>query len=456
MTLARCAVLLALACMPACSTVRVELPECPFKLRGECVGVPMGAVCEDEFCTEGASCVRVIEVHDDAELAAGVASASSGDCLALARGAYTSVTLPQGVSLLGRSASSTSVEGVTVRGGTGALIRGIEIRAGGLSVAGGAELTVHAVRVKGSAGDGIIVEENARLWMSRSEVVSPAARGIRGVDFGHMVITGSAVGSAPAAGFWAQCGMGCDCPARPPVAIEHSLIQRPGTYGLALIGVSVSIENSDVNDTVAGLDFQIGAAVAASGCTELTLSDVHVVKSAGVGLLVNESSAQLGVEGSGISVSNASQGVVITQVGADQRVDMVEATIEDSAGVGVCIGGFSSLVSIKDSSIARTRMVLLPLSPGGSAEVGDGLEWTAESQVQIDGLNVKGSQRESVLIDGPVAEGSRIENLTLSGGDEQKGIKQQKVLNDSDAPEVGPGVPPVQQSPEPLWSLPCP
>jgi len=135
---------------------------------------------------------------------------------------------------------------------------------------------------------------------------------------------------------------------------------------------------------------------------------------------------------------------------------MVEAAIEDNGGLGICVGGFSAHVSIQDSSISRTHTILVPLAPAGSAEIGDGIEWTAGSEVRIDGLTLRSSERQSILIDGPVPASSRIDNLVLAGGDEDKGIVQQKVLNSSDAPVVGPGVPPVKQEYEPLWDLACP
>ncbi|HZO16219.1 MAG TPA: hypothetical protein VFB62_23255 [Polyangiaceae bacterium] len=451
----RATVLLALCC--ACGgSVRVEQPQCPYELRGECVGVPMSSVCPDDFCTEDASCTQVVEVSDDQALAAALADASPGTCLALAPGDYQQVALPEGVSLLGRSADDVRVLGVTVGGGSGALLRGIEIGMSGLVVDGHADLTMHAVRVARSSFDGIRLEGNARLAMSRSEVVAPGERGIRAVDLGALVMTYSALSDTPVAGLWAQCAMGCDCPEAPPVALERVLVKGAGTYGLALIGVSARLQTSDVLDTRPGPDFQMGAGLGASGCSEVTLEDVHIDKSAGVGLLIDESDAELGVKGAGIVVARASQGVIITHIASQQQVSMVEAAIEDNGGLGICVGGFSAHVSIQDSSISRTHTILVPLAPAGSAEIGDGIEWTAGSEVRIDGLTLRSSERQSILIDGPVPASSRIDNLVLAGGDEDKGIVQQKVLNSSDAPVVGPGVPPVKQEYEPLWDLACP
>ena len=67
------------------------------------------------------------------------------------------------------------------------------------------------------------------------------------------------------------------------------------------------------------------------------------------------------------------------------------------------------------------------------------------ARLQIDGLSVSGSARQSILIDGPVASGSSVAHVTLAGGDEKKGIVEQN-FSGGTAPAVGAGAPQVTQS----------
>jgi hypothetical protein len=157
-----------------------------------------------------------------------------------------------------------------------------------------------------------------------------------------------------------------------------------------------------------------------------------------------------------VKVSGAMQAVIVTHIGSDQQVDIEGAELVDNAGLSFCVGGFSSQVRLRDSLIRRTAMAQVPSSLGQVVSIGDGVEWTAGSELSIDGLVIEASARQSLLIDGPVPPTSRIANLELRGGDEDLGILQQKVLNASQAPEVGPGSPPVTQTLEPIWQVICP
>src|SRR5689334_21825510 len=75
------------------------------KVAGVCAGVPADDVCGNDTCTS------VIDVASDADLQAKAKAAAQGACLALAPGKDKTVTLPGGVSLLGRSAADVTVNG---------------------------------------------------------------------------------------------------------------------------------------------------------------------------------------------------------------------------------------------------------------------------------------------------------------------------------------------------------
>jgi hypothetical protein len=85
--------------------------------------------------------------------------------------------------------------------------------------------------------------------------------------------------------------------------------------------------------------------------------------------------------------------------------------------------------------------------------VGDGLDWLAASQLTIDGLTVSGSARQSVLIDGPVADGSSVARITLEGNDATLGILQQGLSPGGAQPEVGPDVPAIRTEPDRLFPI---
>jgi hypothetical protein len=103
------------------------------------------------------------------------------------------------------------------------------------------------------------------------------------------------------------------------------------------------------------------------------------------------------------------------------------------------------------SAVKKTSLVSVLVEGGGSKDVGDGLLWLGATQIAIDGLALESNARASVVIDGD-ASGS-MKNVTLSGGDEQKGIVQQDYAGGSQ-PQVGAGAPAITTSPTAMFSLP--
>jgi hypothetical protein len=75
--------------------------------------------------------------------------------------------------------------------------------------------------------------------------------------------------------------------------------------------------------------------------------------------------------------------------------------------------------------VSGTTTKALPVKGqlGSVQEVGHGIAWLDGSEVTVTGVTLSGNARASVLIDGE-ATGS-LSDLTLTGGDEQKGVVQQ-------------------------------
>jgi hypothetical protein len=435
--------------------------ECRYDYRGECIGVPLGPLCEDSVCTDGVDCSQVVTVASDGELDAAIRSASAGTCITLEPGDYVSTArLPAGVSLLGQTADTVRVQGVEMVDGGGAVLRGVST--GRLLIEGGTSAVVFGVRVEGSSDDAIRVQGNASVSLQRSEVLSGAGIGVRGIDHAWLSMERSVVLDTEGPGIWGQCGTGCDCPGVSTISLHHVRVERAGGFGVALLGIIGTIDGIELLDTRTGADFAAGGGLSISDCSEVVADAVRVAKSSFFGVLVDHSSAQLGASlaggdaGEGLDVSGTSTGMVISGVQTGQRVSVHGAKLHDNAGLGFCVGGFSTDVSIFDSSVSNTSEITLPSGTGTAAKVGDGLQWTTGTRLVVDGLSLSGSQRQSVLINGAVLPGSRIDNLSLTGGDESTGILQQQVSSPSDAPEIGPGVPPVQQASAATLDVACP
>jgi hypothetical protein len=136
-----------------CASIAVVPVDCEEEHRvGDvCAGVPPGPVCDEDYWTEGVPCAVVHQVDSGASFAAAVGSAQAGSCIALAPGAYGSVILPPGVSLLGGGADCVTLAGIEVSG-EGVVVRGVTITAGSLQVRDGST-TAEMIRIVDSLED---------------------------------------------------------------------------------------------------------------------------------------------------------------------------------------------------------------------------------------------------------------------------------------------------------------
>jgi parallel beta helix pectate lyase-like protein len=410
---------------------------------GVCAGVPSQPLCEESVCTTG-SCSQVIQVTSQAELDAAIANASDGTCIALSPGSYGSVILPVGVSLFGHFHADTSVAAVTVLGGSDVRLRGFGVDGGTVTTSSG---TAHidAVRISNSSGSGVVVNTGASTSIEHSTIELAGRYGIEAfnvddVQVRSTVIAGNSTSGGP--GMWVQREMGCMGSGTVSATIEDSVLRGNKLVGLSLVGVSATIDNVAVRQSQVGPNFDAGGGVSISGCSTVTANALEVSDSADFGVLIDSSTVTLSTP----TVTNNLRGVWIQNVTGSVTVD--HATISNNTGVGVGIDGMSSSVTVQDSTITDTQMISLPVLVGGvsagAEEVGDGLAWLGNSFAIIENVSISTSARASVLIDGEVVMGSSITNLTLAGGDEQKGIVQQNLPMNGQQPNtsMSPGVMP--------------
>jgi hypothetical protein len=332
------------------------------------------------------------------------------------------------------------------------MVRGLTVGAGGVHVMGTTDAQLDAVRVAGATGDGIEAAAGSRLTVSRSTVQNAGRYSVSAFDVGAITLQTTVLEQGGGPGLWAQCATGCDCQSTVDVTLEDTVIRGARLVGLSLVGVDATVSNVIIRDGAVDGAFVPSGGASVSGCAVLTASALQVLDNSGFGVLVDDASATFQPNGSGSSldVAGNQRGLWLQHIGQSESQQLLldGATVSDNSGVGLGISGGSVGVTIRSSAIATTTSVTLPVMIDGVSQgaqsVGDGLNWLDGSQVTIDGLTVSASARASVLIDGEVGVGSSIATVTLSGGDELKGILQQNFTTGAEQPTVGTNAPPVE------------
>jgi hypothetical protein len=387
---------------------------------GVCVGVAEAAVCGVNRCTEGVSCASTIDVKDDGELEAAIASATAGTCISLSPGAYGPASLPGGVSLLGKSAADVAVEGVTLNEGVGAVVRGLTIGAGGLKISGATGAQVISVLIADSAVEGINVAPGSAAKIISSTVRGSSRYGLRVADGAAVTLDTSIIEGSEGPGIWSACSTACAaCTAPPKISVTSSIIRDNHVGGVALFTTWATLENVDIRRTKPGAKWH----------------------------------SEMG--GGGLSVMSL-MGVWVQNVAAPQSVVLTRARIDGNKAVGVGTSGSTRGFIFRRSTVQNTLLQAVPAesggSPIGSTMVGDGFVWRDNSSVTIEAIEFSNNARTSILVDGP-AEGS-ISSLQLSGGDEQKGIVIQNVTGKDAKPDVDEGAAPLNTSKYETFAIP--
>ena len=427
------------------------------EIRGQCAGVPQAALCDEDACTDGVECAETVTAGDDSALASALTGAAAGTCIALAPGSYGAVTLPAGVRLLGKSADSVSVESITLGPGNGGVVRGVSVGAGGIVVQGKGA-TIESVRVLGAEMAGIDVANEAAVTVRGSTIEGGSRYGITAADGATVTVENTLVEGNDGPGVWAACSADCDCAAPPDLVMKSSIVRDNHVGGIVLFGSMMLLEAVDVTGTLVGDDFAYGlggGGVSVAGCSRLTARDLHVFDSQSYGLLIDDSNATVGdpTGATSIEVSGNAIGVWAQHISqsAPQTVTLDGLTVDDNAGVGIGAAGDSVGLIICKTAVTRTKMSDLYVAGGGSQQVGDGLLWLDGSEITIDSLSLGGSARASVVIDGEAT--GAMSNITLSDGDEAKGIVQQGYSGGAQ-PTTDEGAPPITTSPDALFAIP--
>ncbi len=417
-------------------------------IHGVCAGVPPAPVCDEGSCTTGVDCASTIPVGDDAGLTSAAASASPGACIVLSPGAYGPVSLPGGVSLLGKSADDVMVQGVVMGAGNGAVVRGLAVGSGGLRLAGATGARVESVRVAGSANAGVELEEGASATIVTSAVEDSERYGIHSVDSTTLTLDRVVVSGSQGPAIWTECVAGCACAleAIPWVDAGTSIVRDNHLTGVALFGASAKLTDVDILRTLPGDHWHTlegGQGLSVASCSSLQAEGLRVQDNISYGVLVDHSAATLGSEATGMDIQGNLVGLWVQNIAGGQTVMLHSANIESNGGVGIGVSGDTQGFIICKSKITGTSLKKLPVKDhgqiGGSQDLGDGLVWLEGSSVTVEGLTLSGNARASILIDGPA--GGSLNDVTQSGGDAQKGILQQSFTGGMEQPTVGANVP---------------
>jgi hypothetical protein len=380
----------------------------------------------------------VVTVASDSDLAGAAGSATAGTCIALKPGTYGDVTLPPGVSLLGRGAGDVHLDGVVVGNGTGAVVRGLSIGAGGLQIADGAHgVQIDSVQVDSTTANGIDVGQGGQVSIVRTTISNAGAgsptgaNGIAAVKGGDVTLDHTFIDSASGPGLWMQaCSDGCSCPGGSTLSAHAVVVQGCELVGASLAGTTATLGDVTITQTDT-YHYTQGGGLSISQCSTVTSDgDVTVSDNKLYGVLIDHSSATMGdMGGSSVSVNGNNvygiwiQGVGQTPSGGAQSVTLTNLQANDNTGVAIGLDGSSTAIIIQGKSAAlRTKAATLPSLTNGTTptvqSVGDGLSWNAGVEARIDGLTLHGNARTDMLVTGQWADGSSATNLGVSDGDQ--------------------------------------
>ncbi|MDC0685484.1 right-handed parallel beta-helix repeat-containing protein [Sorangium atrum] len=427
-------------------------------VRGVCAGVPAGDVCDGGTCTKGVECTSVVDVESDEALASAAAAASAGACIALREGRYGSVvSVPGGVSLLGRSAAAVQVEGIVLAAGEGAVVRGLKVGREGVSVQGAIGVRIESVRIVGERGferAGVELHPGSSAAIVDSEIIDSGHVGIfaenADVTLERSVISGAQRGGIVIQGIPENdCDSDCTCVSRPALVVKSSVIHRNHIIGISLRGAIASLEGVDVIDTEHGDAIEtgyFGGGISAAECSSVTGAiKVRVLDSRSFGILVDRSTAALGdeEEADSVEISGNTRGLWIQNVALQNGchdhgdhgpgcVMLHNGKLDGNFGVGIGVTGQSRGIILCKSAITATALERLPVFDGGNEpsvdDVGDGVDWLDGSEVTIEELTLRGNERQSLLIDGPAS--GVITDLDFTGDADKSPVQQNFTTGD--------------------------
>lgn len=406
---------------------------------GVCRGVPVTGACNEEASAENITCTSTVDVSGYDELKDALNGASSGKCILLDTGTYGNVVVPAGVSLIGQCAREVKLEGVTLSSGQGSVLRGIEIGQNGLVIDGATDVRLESIHVNGSLGTGVTMKAGSKVSMVDSMVTGSSRYGIVGVDGVSLTVKGSVIAENQGSGIVMQCSAECDaCTSRPMLSVIDSIVRDNRVGGIDVFSTDVTMNGVDIRGTLQGdsfLAFKGGGNLSVAACSNLLEArQLRLENAFSYGALVDASFARFGhvddAEGS-VAIRGNEIGLWV-QNGADGSTsEMHGGLFEDNRGVGLGIKGETQAWIFCKGKIMNTAEVSIPTDGASSEPVGHGIVWRDKASVKIEDVTVSASARVPVLIDGPLnpmgSMASELKNLTLTGGDDMKGIWQQNL-----------------------------
>ncbi|GAC1354230.1 MAG: hypothetical protein NVSMB47_07470 [Polyangiales bacterium] len=373
------------------------------QLLGVCPGVATLAVCAGVSCTDGVVCTATVNVDAPDRLSSSAAAATPGTCLVLRPGSYPAVTLPAGVSLLGKSSTDVRIDGIVATAGSSATFRGLGVGTGGIAVTGPGAVTIDRVTITGATGPG--------LWLVGTDASVVASSIVDGASFGVA----------------ADCSGACTA-ASAKLSMQSVLVHGNKLVGVWSSGYALDLRGSEVSTTGrAALEFGRGLELIGGGT--IAASNVLVADNADVGILVDKTSGTLGPD---LGVVRNVRGVQI-QGTPDAGLTLKGFEIRDNEGISVGLDRGAKSVIIETGLIASTKGWMIPAAGGGTANCGEGILWLGGSSASVaDSVTIESSARRPVIIDG-TSKGSFAGSF--GGGDETLGVIIQ--TGDAAAPDPG-------------------
>jgi hypothetical protein len=394
-----------------------------------CAGVPQASVCDGDACTQGVTCSATLAANSDATLADATSKASAGGCIVVAPGAYGLVTLPGGVSLLGKGSTSVSVQGVTMQAGSGAVLRGVTVGSGGVVVEKGtASARIESVLVKDAASTGITLGAGTEITIVTTTIVhagaGDAGYGILSASSGKLTLDRVHVDAPRGPGIWMQaCDDGCTCAGTAVMKAHGIIIEGAELVAFALAGVDATLDDVKIDKSVPfHKDLQQGGGLAAYQCTKLAATNLRATSNASYGVFIDHSSGSIGGDGAAASEisNNGVHGIFIQNVakmpnGDPQEFTLTGAKLAGNAGVALGLHASKGII-IEGCEATGTQSKTLPVIVGntnpGLASIADGLSWTGGTSATIKSLVLDGNARSAGMIAGQWGEGSSA-NLTV-------------------------------------------
>jgi hypothetical protein len=392
--------LFAFVILAGCSSKKEDPPVASCEDRAKTAGVCPGVASAAEIANaaDGVACASQIAIADTGELSSKAASAASGTCLVLEPGAYGAVTLPAGVSLLGKGSSGTTIDGVTLTGGAAATIRGVTVGAAGIVGTGRGALTVDRVLVSHATGYGVNVTD-LDLTLSATTIEYTGKFGVAAAS--------SCAGSAT-----------MPCTQRPKLVVKGVFVREAHGVGIWAHGIDVSIAGAQIDTTRAqsflyGRGLEVAAEPDIGQSCSVTASSFAVINGDEVGVFVDGCNADF----SSFVASKNIRGMQLQNI-PDGGAKVQDFTMELNKALGLGISKSKGII-VQGGRIASTVALRVPVDVGGVQEVGDGLNWL-ESDVTVGAtVTIESSARRGVIID---STSTGKFDGTLGGGDETKGI----------------------------------